>query len=97
MNAFAPSAGHDARRLSHRIQPRTRQLIFYEDLVEEPMQQIAAIYAFLGLPGFNKRIARQIHARSIHRRTPPGISPAIAELCNKLYIKFAAARNAHTV
>lgn len=72
------------------------QLIFYEDLVEEPMQQIAAIYAFLGLPGFNKRIARQIHARSIHRRTPPGISPAIAELCNKLYIKFAAARNAHT-
>lgn len=74
--------------------PRAR-LVFYEDLVRKPVQQVAAIYAFLGLPGFNTRIASQIHARSIQRRTPPDISPAIAELCNKLYIKFAAARNAH--
>ena len=72
------------------------QLIFYEDLVQDPMQQVAAIYAFLGLPGFNRRIARQIHARSIHRHTPPDISPAIAELCNKLYIKLAASRKARS-
>ena len=73
--------------------PRVK-LVFYEDLAEDPLQQVRAIYAFLGLRGFSKRIARQIHARSIHGHTPSGISPAIAELCNKLYIKFAAARNA---
>lgn len=70
------------------------RLVFYEDLVKEPREQVAAIYAFLGLPGFNTRIASQIHAHSIQRRTPPDISPAIAELCNKLYIRLAAARNA---
>lgn len=72
--------------------PRVR-LIFYEDLVEDPMREVAEIYDFLGMRGFNTRIARKIHSHSIHRHTPSGISPAIAELCNKLYIKFAAARN----
>lgn len=73
--------------------PRVK-LIFYEELVEDPMQQVATIYAFLGLRGFNSRIARRIHSHSIQRRMPPGISPGVAELCNKLYIRFAATRNA---
>lgn len=72
--------------------PRVK-LIFYEELVEDPMQEVAAIYAFLGLRGFNTRIARQIHSHSTHRRMPPHISPGVAELCNKLYIRLAAARN----
>lgn len=72
--------------------PRVR-LVFYEDLVQHPMRQVAAVYAFLGLPGFNRRIARQIHARSVHRRTAPAVTPAIAELCHTLYAQFAAYRS----
>ena len=72
--------------------PRVR-LVFYEDLVQHPMQQVAAVYTFLGLSGFNARIARQIHARSIHRRTAPDVSPAIAALCQTLYAQFAAHRS----
>ena len=74
--------------------PRVR-LVFYEDLVQHPMQQVAAVYTFLGLPGFNTRIARQIHARSIHRRTAPDVSPAIAALCQTLYAQFSAHRSEH--
>ena len=67
--------------------------VFYEDLVQHPMRQVAAVFAFLSLPGCNPRIAGQIHARSIHRRTPPDVTPAIAELCDALYAQFAAYRS----
>ncbi|MEQ1592407.1 MAG: sulfotransferase [Thiobacillaceae bacterium] len=75
--------------------PRVR-LIFYEDLVQDPVPQVAAVYKFLGLAGFNTRIAHQIHARSISRRSAPDVTPAVAELCNVLHIRFMTYRKGGT-
>lgn len=69
--------------------PRVR-VVFYEDLVQHPMREVAAVYAFLGLPGFNVAKARRIHAHSVKRRSPPDIAPAVATLCDELLARFIA-------
>jgi hypothetical protein len=69
--------------------PRVR-VVFYENLVQHPMQEVAAVYAFLGLPGFNAAKARRIHAHSVKRRSPPDIAPAVVSLCDELLARFTA-------
>jgi hypothetical protein len=69
--------------------PRVR-VVFYEDLVQHPLREVAAVYAFLGLPGFNAAKARRIHAHSVKRRSPPDIAPAVTALCDELLARFAA-------
>ena len=69
--------------------PRVR-IVFYEDLVQDPLRQVAAVYDFLGLPGFSQAVADRIHARSVKRRSPPDISPAVASLCDELLARFNA-------
>jgi hypothetical protein len=69
--------------------PRVR-VVFYEDLVRHPMPEVAAVYVFLGLQGFNQRVAGRIHARSVKNRSPEGIAPAVAELCDELLARFRA-------
>lgn len=65
-------------------------LMFYEDLVQKPEREVAAIYAFLGLRGFNATVADRIHARSVKHRTPPDIAPAVVDLCDNLLARFRA-------
>ncbi len=67
--------------------PRVR-LMFYEDLVQRPAREVAAIYQFLGLSGFSSAVAARIHARSVKHRTPPDIAPAVVELCDELLARF---------
>ena len=69
--------------------PRVR-VVFYEALVKDPMREVAAVYDFLELPGFNAAIAGRIHARSVRHRSPPDISPAVAALCDELLTRFKA-------
>ena len=69
--------------------PRAR-LVFYEDLVQQPAREVEAVYDFLGLQGFSAAIAGRIHARSVRHRTPEGISPAVAGLCDELLARFKA-------
>ncbi len=66
------------------------RLVFYEELVRQPAREVAAVYDFLGLPGFNAAIAARIHARSIRHRTPPDVAPAVAALCDELLSRFRA-------
>lgn len=69
--------------------PRVR-VVFYEDLVKHPMREVAAVYDFLGLPGFCAAIAGRIHARSVKHRSPPDIAPAVVALCDELLARFRA-------
>ncbi|HWR76841.1 MAG TPA: sulfotransferase [Thiobacillus sp.] len=69
--------------------PRVR-VVFYEELVKHPMREVAAVYDFLGLPGFNTAIAGRIHARSVKHRSPPDIAPAVVALCDELLARFRA-------
>lgn len=70
--------------------PRVR-LVFYEEMVQHPLQQVASIYEFLGLRGFNAGIASRIHAASVGRGTARGVAQAIAQLCDQLHARFLAA------
>ena len=64
------------------------QVVFYEDMVQHPMREVAAVYDFLGLRGFNSRIAGRIHARSVKHRSPSDIAPAVMSLCDELLARF---------
>ena len=66
------------------------RLVFYEDLVQQPMREVAAVYDFLGLKGFSQGVAGRIHSRSVKHRSPSGISPAVSALCDDLLTRFRA-------
>jgi hypothetical protein len=59
-------------------------------LVRHPLREVAKVYDFLGLQGFNQRVAGRIHARSVKRRSPPDIAPAVMSLCDELLARFRA-------
>lgn len=65
-------------------------VVFYENLVQHPEREVAAVYEFLGLQGFSRRVAERIHSRSVKHHTPSGITPAVAELCDELLGRFKA-------
>ena len=69
--------------------PRVR-VVFYEKLVQQPAREVAAVYDFLGLPGFSGAVSERIHARSVKHRSPEGIAPAVATLCDELLARFQA-------
>lgn len=69
--------------------PRIR-VVFYENLVQRPMDEVAAIYGFIGLPDFSAGVAGRIHARSVKHRSPPDISPEVVSLCDELLSRFVA-------
>ena len=69
--------------------PRAR-VVFYEALVQHPMREVAAVYDFLALPGFNSGIAGRIHSRSVRHCSPPDIAPAVVALCDDLLARFRA-------
>ena len=66
------------------------RVVFYEDLVQNPMREVAVVYDFLGLRGFNRGVAGRIHSRSVKYRSPADISPAVAALCDELLARFRA-------
>ncbi|MHB1213724.1 MAG: sulfotransferase family protein [Thiobacillus sp.] len=66
------------------------RVVFYEDMVQHPMREVAAVYDFLGLTGFSAAIAGRIHARSVKHRSPPDIGPAVTSLCDEFLARFAA-------
>lgn len=66
------------------------RVVFYEDLVQHPMDVVAAVYDFAGLSGFSAAIARRIHARSVKHHSLPDISPEVASLCDGLLSRFVA-------
>lgn len=69
--------------------PRVR-LVFYEDLVQQPAREVAAVYRFLGLAEPGPAVSGRIHARSVKHRVPEGVSPAVADLCDELLSRFRA-------
>ena len=72
------------------------RVVFYEDLVQRPMREVAAVYNFLGLAGFNAAIADRIHSRSVRHRSPPDISRSVASLCDELLARFVALKRSQS-
>lgn len=69
--------------------PRVK-VVFYEGLVQNPVEAVARIYDFVGLPGFSPRIAGRIYAHSVKHRAPEGVSPEVAAVCDALLARFSA-------
>lgn len=65
-------------------------VVFYEDLVRDPLRQVAAIYDFLGLQGFKPRVSSRIRSTSVGRSKAPEVAPAISQLCDQLHARFLA-------
>ncbi len=72
------------------------RVVFYEDLVQHPMREVAAVYDFLGLAGFNAATAGRIHSRSVKHRSPPDISHSVTSLCDELLARFVALKRSQT-
>jgi len=66
--------------------PRVR-LVSYERLVQEPEQECASIFGFLGV-SYSKEITRGVFASSIRHKPVSGIDPAVAQLCEGLAQQF---------
>lgn len=64
------------------------RVVFYENLVQQPMEEVASVYKFIGVPSFSSTIAGRIHARSVRHLSPPGVSPAVESLCDELLSHF---------
>lgn len=62
-------------------------LLRYEDIVTRPQPTIADMCRFLGL-AYSARMGAQIHARSIAKRPPSDIDPAIRALCADMMARF---------
>lgn len=65
-------------------------LVFYEDMVEHPRQEVELIFGFIGLNDSPRRIARRIYAHSVRHREPEGVSTAVSELCDSLLARLRA-------
>ena len=62
--------------------PRAR-LARYERLVTNPSSELREICQFIGV-GYEGRMARGVHGRSIAKDPPPNIEPRIREHCEGL-------------
>lgn len=62
----------------------------YEALVTDPQEQFKRVFAFLGLR-YTPRVAGNVFANSIHRRTPPDIEPQVRAVCEELNARIARA------
>jgi Sulfotransferase family len=70
------------------------RLVFYEDLVREPVHELTGIYAYLDLPGCKPGTARHIHARSVEHARIDDIAQEVRDLCDGLMLRFEELRNA---
>ena len=61
--------------------------ISYEHLVTHPVEEMKAIFEFLG-PEFHPRVVQWVSPRSIRLRPPPEIEPDVRELCDSLFQRF---------
>ncbi|MBB4211579.1 hypothetical protein EV659_105117 [Rhodothalassium salexigens DSM 2132] len=68
--------------------PRVRPLL-YEHLARAPHREGAAWLAWAGLPPSRFALAK-VNARSVGRQAAPAIDPAVEQICNDLYNRFAA-------
>jgi len=66
-------------------------LVNYEDLVKDPVVEVARVFDFVGLK-FEKKYADQVFASSVGRRAAPEIDVEIAGLCESLFEELAAHR-----
>ena len=71
--------------------PRVR-VVFYEDLVRDPVRVMRSVFSFLEGEPFSPRWVQGIHARSVGRRAGTPVSSEIEQLCEKLYQRFDALR-----
>ena len=71
--------------------PRVR-LLFYEDLVGDPVGTMQETFEFLGLPDWSPRITRYVHAKSVGKSRLAPIEPSVRGLCDSLYARFEALR-----
>ncbi len=65
-------------------------LVNYEALVTEPYEELARIFAFVGVP-FKKRYAEIFHRQSVSKKTPPPIDDAVRAECVSLWERLQAA------
>lgn len=71
--------------------PRVR-LLFYEDLVGDPVGTMQETFGFLGLQDWSPRVTRHVHAKSVGKSRRAAIEPGVRELCDSLYSRFEALR-----
>jgi hypothetical protein len=60
------------------------QVVFYEDLVTEPVASFEKIFQFLRLPAFSPWITRKIYASSIRKTRVQDIEPKVRAICDEL-------------
>lgn len=77
--------------LGLQVDPRVR-LLFYEDLVGDPVGTMQKIFDFLGLPDWSPRVTRYVYAKSVGKSRLDAIEPRVRELCDSLYARFEALR-----
>ncbi len=66
--------------------PRVRW-VSYEALVRDPQGQVPPLFDFMGVP-FAQRVMAKVTARSVHKRPPAAIDPAVRQLCDGLLTQF---------
>ena len=79
------------QKLDH--SPRT-VMVPYEWLVASPAEALKAVCAQIGLP-YDPRIHSFVHSRSISKRTPPHIDPAVEQLCDEMTRKLDETAKKH--
>lgn len=66
-------------------------LVFYEDLVTQPVQEFERIFQFSEIQ-FETKFTSRIFAHSIRKNRTPDIAPEVKQLCKELYERFQGLR-----
>jgi len=70
------------------------KFVCYEDLVADPAPSFEALCAFAGVD-YEDAMSRHIHRKSVSKSEKPDISPAIDELCERVWLESRALCDGH--
>lgn len=64
-------------------------LVYYEDLIKDPVPRFQSIFDFLEIPYYTPSITKHIHKDSLrkNKRSTP-LSPQVQSICNDLQFRF---------
>jgi hypothetical protein len=67
-------------------------LVKYEDLVQNPLSELSAIYAYVGIP-FKKKYAKIVHTNSVKKSVNFNLDEEVKDFCDELYEKLLMQEN----
>jgi len=60
--------------------------------VQNPMQEMRAVFDFLNIDHLSSAMVGKVHAGSVGRRAPPVVVPEVRQLCDGLFKRFTSLR-----